>query len=63
MIIKPQYVDLPHLPNTISLVPKPLHLEMTSRAKVMNGTTKARTLSNPKSNPQSSATNAKVMDT
>ena len=63
MIIEPQCLDLPHLPNPIGLVPKPLHIGMTSRTKVLNKTTKIRALSSPKLISQPSATNVEVMDT
>ena len=62
MIIKHQCLDLPNLPNPIGLVPKPLHIWMTSRVRVLNGTTEIRALISPELVLQPSATNVKVMD-
>jgi len=39
------------------------HIGMTSRIRVLNGTTKTKAPSSPKLVPQPSATNANVMDT
>jgi len=50
----------PHIPNPIGLVSKPLHIGMTLRVRVLNGTTEIRALSLPKLVPQPSATNAEV---
>jgi len=44
MIIELQCLDISHLPNPIGLVPKPLHIGMASRAKVLNGTIKTKAL-------------------
>ena len=62
MIIKHQCLDLSHLPNLVGLVLKPLQIEMTSRVRVLNGTTETRALIPSELVPQPSATNAKVME-
>ena len=43
-IIRLQCLDLLHLLNPIGFVPKPLHIGMTSRVRVLNETTETRAL-------------------
>ena len=52
-----------HLLNLIGLIPKSLHIGMTSRVRVLIETTKTKALSPPKLVSQSSATNVKVTNT
>jgi len=60
MIIEPQCLDLSHLLNLIGLVPKPFHIGMTSRERVLNRTAKIRVPSFPKLVQQQSATHVDV---
>ena len=50
-------------PSSISLVPKLSHIGITLRARVSNETTRTRASSYSRLVPQSSATNAKVINT
>jgi len=55
-------LELHPLNSSIGLIPKISHIGMTSRTRVLNGTTKAKAPRFPKLVPQPNATNVKDMD-